>query len=117
LDRPFGTWHPPFNLGDSLRNFLGAAPGALKNHLNTDELTRITLTALTTGGGTLGLLQLLLVSVGTIFPAPTDAALAALTLTVLLESLRRLGHGQEPVPAGSLKSQATRRNPGPTPRS
>jgi hypothetical protein len=117
LDRSSGTWHSPFNLGPSLRSFLGAAPGALKDHLNTEELTRITLTALTAGGGTLGLLQLLLASVGTIFPAPTDAALAALILTVILESLRRLGHGQEPVPDGASKTKATRRNPGHPPRS
>jgi hypothetical protein len=83
----------------SIRDFWGPAPGAIKKHLNTDELTRITLTALTAGAGTMALLQAILVNVSNIFPAPTDAALAALVLTFVLEALRRLGHGQESTPA------------------
>jgi hypothetical protein len=87
------------NILASVRDFLGPAPGAIKKHLNTDELTRITLTALTAGAGTVALLQAILANVGSIFPAPTDAALAAVFLTFILEALRRLGHGQESVPA------------------
>jgi hypothetical protein len=83
----------------SIREFFGPAPATIKKHLNTDELTRITLTALTAGAGTVALLQAILVNVGNIFPAPTDAALAAVVLTFALEALRRLGHGQEPAPA------------------
>jgi hypothetical protein len=83
------------NVGTFLRDFFGPVPGALKDHLNTSELSRITLTALTAGGGTLALLQALLMNVGNIFPAPTDAALAAVILTFLLEAVRRLGHGQD----------------------
>ena len=83
------------NLDRLFRDFLGAAPGALKNHLNRVELVRITVTALMAGGGTLGFLQAIFLNVGTIFPAPSDAALAAAVLTIILESLRRLGHGHE----------------------
>jgi hypothetical protein len=82
----------------SIREFFGPAPATIKKHLNTDELTRITLTALTAGAGTVALLQAILVNVGNIFPAPTDAALAAVVLTFALEALRRLNHGQEIVP-------------------
>jgi hypothetical protein len=92
-----------FYLGNSPRAFWGEVPGALKNHLNTVELTRITITSLAAGGGVLGLLQALLASVGTIFPAPSDAALAAVILTLILDSLRRLDHGQEPAPAGLVR--------------
>jgi hypothetical protein len=95
-----------YYLGTSPRAFWGEVPGALKNHLNTVELTRITITALTAGGGVLGLLQALLKNVGTIFPAPTDAALAAVILTIVLESLRRLDHGQELAPVGAVRVQA-----------
>jgi hypothetical protein len=85
------------NIFASVRDFLGPAPGAIKKHLNTDELTRITLTAVTAGAGTMALLQAILMNVGSIFPALADAALAAVVLTVLLEALRRLGHGQESI--------------------
>jgi hypothetical protein len=83
------------NILASARDFFGPAPGAIKKHLNTDELTRVTLTAVSAGAGTMALLQTILMNVGSIFPAPTDAALAALVLTLVLETLRRLGHGRE----------------------
>jgi hypothetical protein len=86
------------NLGTFVRDFFGPAPGALKDHLNTAELSRTAIAALTAGGGTLALLQAILMNVGTIFPAPTDAALAAVILTFLLEAGRRLAHGQNTVP-------------------
>jgi hypothetical protein len=75
--------------------FFGQAPGSLKRHLNTEELIRITLTSALAGGGLFGLVQALASSTETIFPASTDAALAAAVLTVILETLRRLGHGVE----------------------
>jgi hypothetical protein len=92
----------------SVRDFFGPVPGALKDHLNTTELARIIITSLTAGGGILALLQALIMNVGTIFPAPTDAALAAVILTFLLDSLRRLGHGQDSVPGVATGM----RNPG-----
>jgi hypothetical protein len=108
LVHPSGKTRVAFDRGASVREFLGAAPGALKNHLNTVELTRITLTSLTAAAGTLGLLQAILASIGGIFPAPTDAALAALILTLILESLRRLGHGRELASDGAMKTRVPR---------
>jgi cobalamin synthase len=75
--------------------FFEEVPGSLKGHLNQEELVRVSVTALTAGGGLFGLLQALSLSVGSIFPAPSDAALAAALLTAILEILRRLGHGGE----------------------
>ena len=49
--------------------FLAAAPGSIKNHLNTEELARITIASLTAGGGLFGLIQALALNVGSIFPA------------------------------------------------
>jgi hypothetical protein len=75
--------------------YIEEVPGSLKGHLNREELVRVSLTAVTAGGGLFGLLQAISLSAGTIFPAPTDAALAAAVLTAILEVLRRLGHGNE----------------------
>jgi hypothetical protein len=102
----------PAVLGSSIRDFFGAVPGALKGHLNTIELSRITLAALTAGGGILGLLEAILLGAGTIFPAPADAALAALVVTLILESLRRLSHGQEPGSNGAVRIAGPQGNHG-----
>jgi hypothetical protein len=98
LNRPLEKTRGPINPVASVRGFFGPAPGAIKDHLNGTELSRITITALMTGGGTLALLQAILMNVSTIFPAPTDAALAAVFVTLIIEALRRLGHGPEVVP-------------------
>jgi hypothetical protein len=95
VNSPSEKTQNPIKRRFSLRDYVGPAPGALKDHINSVELSRITITALTAGGGTLALLQAILMNVGTIFPAPADAALAAVILTFTLESLRRLGHGEE----------------------
>jgi hypothetical protein len=86
--------------------FLGAVPGSLKNHLNSDELCRIVAAALTAGCGLFGVLQAVAAHVGTIFPAPSDAAFAALVLTTILEAYRRLGHGENPTPPSSRSRTA-----------
>jgi hypothetical protein len=92
--------------------YLEEVPGSLSGHLNREELVRVSVTALAAGGGLFGLLQALALSAGTIFPAPTDAALAAAVLTAILEVLRRLTHGKggdkkpEP-PRASRWSEAT----------
>src|SRR5947209_5624660 len=91
----------PIDVGASVRDFFGPAPGALKDHLNGVELARITIMALTAGGGTLALLQAILMNIGKIFPAPTDAAVAAVFVTLIIEALRRLGHGPAAVPVGA----------------
>jgi hypothetical protein len=74
--------------------FFEAVPGCLANHLNAQELFRIIVAALSTGGGVFAVLQGILVAVGVVFPAPSDAAFAAVVLTTILEAHRRLGHGQ-----------------------
>ncbi len=76
--------------------FWGTVPGALKNHLNTEELARITIASLTAGGGLFGLVEALSMNVGSIFPASGDAALATVVLTMILEGHRRLHQGQDP---------------------
>ena len=87
MNRPLEKTRGPINVGaPQCASFFGPAPGALKDHLNGVELSRITITALTTGGGTLALLQAILMNVGTIFPAPTDAALAAVFVTLIIEA-------------------------------
>jgi hypothetical protein len=83
----------------SVRDFFAAVPGSLKNHLNVDELARITMTAVTAGSGVFAILETLLHSAGVVFPAPSDAALAAIVLTIILEAHRRLAQGSEPTPA------------------
>jgi hypothetical protein len=80
----------------AIRRYLAEAPDAIKNHLNTTELLRIAVAALTTGGGVFSVLQAIVVNAGTIFPAPADAALATAVFTVILEVNRRLNHGAEP---------------------
>jgi hypothetical protein len=101
MNRPFGNTNGSIDLMTSFRDFLGPAPGALKDHLNTVELSRIVITSLAAGGSILTLLQAILMNVGTIFPAPTDAALAAVCLTLILEAVRRLNHGENCVPAAA----------------
>jgi hypothetical protein len=76
--------------------FFSVAPGALQSHLNTEELMRIAVASLSAGGGIFGLLEAIMRSAGVVFPAPSDAALAAALLTMILESHRRLQHGDEP---------------------
>jgi hypothetical protein len=111
LERKGGFSRLVSDLASAARGFFGTAPNSLKSHLNKDELVRITITSLATGGGIFGLLQAIVVSAGVIFPAPTDAALAATILAALLDVLRRLGHGRvlEPTTAqGPHASQRTR---------
>ncbi len=85
------------NLLTKLRDFFGEVPGSIKNHLNTEEIYRITVAALSSGAGFFGLFQAIMLHIGTIFPAPADAAMASLILTVILETYRRLGQGSQPM--------------------
>lgn len=80
------------------RRFFHAVPGSPRDHLNAEELVRVALTALTVGGGTFGVHDALLGYLGLTFPAPADAALAVALMTGLLESGRRLSHG-DPLPS------------------
>ena len=86
------------SLFEIVRHFFAAVPGSLMDHLNSEELIRIAITALTAGGGVLGIFEGVLGGVARVFPAPADAALAAALLTAILEVCRRLRHGEELVP-------------------
>jgi hypothetical protein len=95
LERKLGSTEFLSNLARSVRDFFRAAPNSLKDHLNQAELIRIAIASLGAGGGLFGLLQAIVLNLGSIFPAPGDAALAAVILTSILEVLRRLGHGTD----------------------
>jgi hypothetical protein len=88
MDLPLGNPRKTFDPDSSVCHFFDAAPGALKGHLSTVELVRITLTSMAAGGGILGLFQAV---------------------------LRRLGHGRELAPdnasgmRGHPRSNALRR--------
>jgi hypothetical protein len=70
----------------------------LKDHLNGEELLRITVTAVSAGGGVFVLLKAVVLHAGPVFPAPADAALATLIVGTILDVRRRLGHGADPSP-------------------
>ncbi|MGE3820973.1 MAG: hypothetical protein AB7I30_16295 [Isosphaeraceae bacterium] len=82
-------------LSDRCARYLAEAPRSLRNHLNTEELIRVVLAALSTGGGIFGILLAIVATAGSIFPSPADAGLAAAVLTAIIETRRRLGHGTE----------------------
>ena len=56
-----------------LTDFIAEAPGSLRGHLNVEELARVAISALAGGGGVFGILNLIVVYAGLIFPAPADA--------------------------------------------
>jgi hypothetical protein len=87
-------------------DFVSAVPGSLKNHLNVQELSRVTVAAISAGGGVFSILQAISAHLGTIFPSATDAAVAAVVLTMILEARRRLGHGGEPIPPARRPGRA-----------
>ena len=89
-----------------LTRFFAEAPGSLKDHLNQEEVIRISVSSLTAGGGILGLFELVLRSSGTLFPAPADAALATAILTLILETRRRLSQGSESIPFSRSRNLA-----------
>lgn len=83
-------------LFQKIRDYLDVVPGAIKNHLNTEELLRVTVTSMTAGAGLFGLIEAVSLSLGAIFPCASDAALAASLLTFILGVRKRLNQGEEP---------------------
>ena len=71
-------------------------PGSLQGHLNSAELARVSMVALTTGAGIFAALSAWTLERGSIIPSPADAGLAVAVFTLILETRRRLGHGKEP---------------------
>ena len=72
--------------------FLGAVPGAVRDHINVAEAVRIGVAAALAGGGVYGVLFAELARLPEIV-TPADAATAAAVVTLISETLRRLGHG------------------------
>lgn len=81
-----------------IADFLGAVPGAIRNHLNTAELARIVAAALLSGGGIWGALEALAKSLPE-WVAPADVGFATGIFILILEIGRRLGHGDEVEPS------------------
>lgn len=84
---------PKLNLA-AVKSFVAAVPGALKGHLNTEEIGRIVVATAVTAGVS-AIPGALLASVGSIV-APGDVALATALVTLGTEAYRRLGHGALP---------------------
>jgi len=80
-----------------IARFIGPVPGAIAKHLNVQELVRIVVTTITSTGSAAAILPALLAHVG-LFVAAPDVAFASALLTVIVEIVRRLGHGA-PLPA------------------
>ena len=79
--------------GSYVVKFAKEAPRSLKGHLNLDELTRVAVASFIAGGGAFGFLDSVVRNIGVIFPAPADAALAVMLITLILDVARRLQHG------------------------
>lgn len=80
----------------AVASFLGEVPGAIRNHVNVQELARVAVAALLAGGGAWGVAA----AVATHLPqivTPDDLVLATAAVTALSELRRRLGQGA-PVP-------------------
>ena len=69
-------------------------PGATKAQLTLEEVVRIAITTVSAAGGLFGVLQMMEWKRGPIFPAPIDAGFACALLALVLETCRRLDHGE-----------------------
>jgi hypothetical protein len=84
-----------------IKEFLAAVSGAKKGLLVPEELFRSVVTALGSGsalGLVLMVLQTVVTNVALIFPNPIVASLATMSLSLVIDLVRRLGHGAAPVP-------------------
>ena len=83
----------------SLRTFLSQVADAHKGFIVPEELYRSIVTALGSGGIVglfLTILQAILAHVETIFPDPSVGGLAAISLTLVVDLLRRQNQGPGP---------------------
>ena len=80
--------------------FLGPVTNSIKGSVNTAEILRVTLTALVSGGGVLGVLAAYQGDLSTILtsPTPVSLAVAGYVLTFVTDLVRRLNHGTDPHP-------------------
>jgi len=86
----------------ALKHFFADVKGSKQGILVPEELFRSILTSLGSGtiiGLVVVVLQALLDHVVSIFPDPAIASLASITLTLILDLLRRQTHGDKPAPA------------------
>src|ERR1700722_2430569 len=81
--------------------FFGPVASSIKGSVNTAEILRVTLTALVSGGGVLGVLAAYQGDLSVILtsPTPVSLALAGYALTFVTDLVRRLNHGTTPTPA------------------
>ena len=86
--------------------FFGPVASSIKGSVNTAEILRVTLTALVSGGGVLGVLAAYQGDLSVILtsPTPVSLALAGYALTFVTDLVRRLNHGTDsrPGPAARL---------------
>ena len=78
--------------------FFGPVANSIKGSVNTAEIVRVTLTALVSGGGVLGVLTAYQGDLSVILtsPTPVSLALAGYALTFVIDLARRLNHGTRP---------------------
>ena len=96
--------------------FFGPVATSIKGSVNTAEILRVTLTALVSGGGVLGVLTAYQGDLSVILtsPTPVSLALAGYALTFVIDLVRRLNHGTAPGPcSGSAPAPAPAPAPGP----
>ena len=76
-------------------DYPSSAPDSLRGHLNYVEISRIIVGSLAAGGLVFVILGSLTLQTGMVLPAPADSGLAVAVLALILESHRRLKHGDE----------------------
>src|SRR4051794_28877150 len=79
---------------------LGPVPKALAGHLNVQELLRIAVTAVVSGGGAAAILPAVLAHIDLVVAAP-DVAVVTAGIAFLVEVVRRLQHGDQVITLGS----------------
>lgn len=79
--------------------FFGSAPDSIRSHLNLNELARVVVASLLSGGGAYEVVLALAESIPR-WADPADVGLVTAGLVLVLEIWRRLGHGDAtpPVP-------------------
>ena len=97
--------------------FFGPVANSIKGSVNTAEILRVTLTALVSGGGVLGVLAAYQGDLSAILtsPTPVSLALAGYALTFVTDLVRRLNHGTDLTSAGPCPWPRPGPCPGPCP--
>lgn len=88
-----------------VKAFFRAAPGAIRGHVNLDELCRILVLAVLAHQGVLAVLSGIDAGAATVFVNPQDAALYTAWLAAIVETVRRFHHGNEPIPLTKAETE------------